>query len=360
MSDHFTFKDFFPYASMREGQSEMMEAIEDAVKGKKQILAEACNGFGKTAVTLSGILPWVKENDGKVLYCARTHKQLDRVIEELTAMNKGDAVSGVSFRGRSHMCLNPFVMENADVAAPISEVCGQLKATRSCAYYERLRKYAPEDILADLPRKTMSAPDIAKYAKKKGMCPYEMAKKLAKVVDIVALSYLYVFDPFILSTFIPELETPFSKIILVQDEAHNVPGTALDSASDSLTLGTVRAAMREGTSFNDERVQTFCRSFAKCLLDRSTNMKEGEEVILKPTDIMDSIFEEAKLESDDDILSHMKNLGAQIRMGLLKAGKFPRSSIYRVAEFMLIWVDYSQRTDYAFILSVEKAYTGSR
>lgn len=360
MSDGFTFKDFFPYDSMREGQAEMMAAIEEAVKGKQQIVAEAPNGFGKTCVTLAGVLPWVKESEGKVLYCARTHKQLDRVIEELAAMDKGDAVSGVSFRGRRHMCLNPFVIENADVTAPISEVCGQLKATRSCAYYEKLRKYNPEDLLEDLPLKVMSAPEIVKYAKNLKMCPYEMAKKLAKVVDIVALSYLYVFDPFILSTFIPELDVPFSKIVLVQDEAHNVPSTALDSASDSLALGTIRQAMREGTNFNDDRVQTFCRGLAKCLIDLSTSMKEGDEIILNPEGIMDSALKEAKFEKNDDILSHMKDMGTKIRMGLLKAGKFPRSSIYRVAEFMLVWNNYIQKPDFTFLLSVSKTATGSK
>ncbi|MFW9955395.1 MAG: helicase C-terminal domain-containing protein [Candidatus Thorarchaeota archaeon] len=360
MSDHFTFKDFFPYASMREGQGEMMAAIENIVRNKQNLCCEAPNGFGKTCVALSGILPWVKENDGKVLYCARTHRQLDRVIEELTAMEKEDLVSGVSFRGRGHMCLNPFVLENADITAPISEVCGQLKASRSCAFFERLRNQTPEDLLADLPKKVMSAPDIIKYAKGLKMCPYEMAKRLAKVVDVVALSYLYIFDPFILSTFVPELDIPLSKMVLVQDEAHNVPDTALDSASDSLPLGTVRQAMREAADYNDERVRTFCRGLAKCLLDLSANMKEGEEITLNPTGIIDTSFKEAKLKDDDDILDHMRDMGTKIRKGLLKAGKFPRSSIFRVAEFMLRWIEYTSRTDYAFLLSVSKLYTGSR
>ena len=360
MSDNFTFTDFFPYDSMREGQSEMMAAIERVVRNKQHFCCEAPNGFGKTCVALSGILPWIKENDGKVLYCARTHKQLDRVVEELAAMEKGNAVSGVSFRGRRHMCLNPFVIENADITAPISEVCGQLKASRSCVFYERLRGQAPEDLLEDMPKKVMSAPDIVKYAKGLKKCPYELAKKLAKVVDVVALSYLYVFDPFILATFIPELDVPFSKIVLVQDEAHNVPTTALDSASDSLTLGAVRQAMREGTNYNDEEVRTFCRGLAKCLIDLSTNMKEGDEITLNPEGILETAIKEAGMTSDDNILSHMKDMGAKIRMGLLKAGKFPRSSIFRVAEFMLRWQQYIQRTDYAFLLSVSKTPTGSK
>ncbi len=360
MSEHYTFKDFFPYDKLREGQDEMMAAVEEAVRGKRQLCCQAPNGFGKTCVTLAGTLPWVKENKGKVLYCARTHKQLDRVIEELNAMGKRDLVSGISFRGRYHMCVNPFLLENADGTLPISEVCGQLKASRSCIFYENLRNSTPEDLLADLPNKVMSAPEIIQFAKGLRMCPYEMAKKLAKVVDVVALSYLYVFDPFILQTFIPELEVPVSDIVLIQDEAHNVPDTALGSASDSLPIGTVRQAMREATNYGNEHVKAFCRGLAKCILDLSINMKDGDEMILSPHGVYDSALGEAKLASDSDILTEMIEMGTKIRMGLLKAGKFPRSAIYRVAEFMLQWLKYIRRPDYAFLLSVSMTANRSR
>ncbi|MCK5150546.1 MAG: hypothetical protein KAQ65_01845, partial [Candidatus Thorarchaeota archaeon] len=360
MSDNFTFNDFFPYDSMREGQSEMMAAIERVVRNKQHFCCEAPNGFGKTCVALSGILPWIKENDGKVLYCARTHKQLDRVVEELAAMEKGDAVSGVSFRGRRHMCLNPFVIENADITAPISEVCGQLKASRSCAFYERLRGQAPEDILEDMPKKIMSAPDIVKYAKGLKKCPYEMAKKLAKVVDVVALSYLYVFDPFILATFMPDLETPMSNVILVQDEAHNVPATALDSASDSLTVGTVRQAMREATNYNDSVAKAFSRGLAKAIIDRSSQLGDNEEIHGNPLGIYKTALNEADIDEESNPIPYMKDLGEKIRKGLLKAGKFPRSTIKRVGEFMLRWLKVSDRPDYAFLLSSSKTYGGSK
>ncbi len=204
--DSNSYKEFFPYPEPRKGQSEMMFAIEEAVRTGVNICSEAPNGFGKTCVTLSGILPWVKENNGKILYCARTHRQLDRVVEELVEISKRQDVSGVSFRGRRHMCLNPFVIENSDFVAPISEVCGQLKATGRCSYYEKLKKAGdPEDLLEDVPKRVLTAPEIVKIAESKSMCPYEMAKRLAKVVDVVALSYLYVFDPWILEVFVPDL-----------------------------------------------------------------------------------------------------------------------------------------------------------
>jgi DNA excision repair protein ERCC-2 len=354
------FKEYFPYPLARQGQNEMMMKIETSVYAGVDICAEAPNGFGKTCVTLSAILPWVKENSGKVLYCARTHRQLDRVMEEMLEISRNHDVSGVSFRGRRHMCLNQFVLENADLVAPISEVCGQLKATGRCSYYEKLKKAGdPEDFLAGLPRKVLTAPEIVKIAESKSMCPYEMAKRLAKVVDVVALSYLYVFDPWILEVFIPELGTPPSKMILVQDEAHNVPATALDSASDSLTVRVVRQATREvgDGPYKDPISFEYCRTLTRKMLELAADMKENEEKIVNPQAIIESVDSITGFDSSNKTLHHMRDHGLEIKKSLLKAGKFPRSSIHRVGDFLLEWIRCAQKEDFAFLL-VNSAESG--
>lgn len=332
----------------------MMTEIETAVGTGVNICAEAPNGFGKTCVTLSAILPWIKENAGKVLYCARTHRQLDRVMEEMLEISRHQDVSGVSFRGRRHMCLNQFVLENADIVAPISEVCGQLKATGRCSYYEKLKKAGdPDELLEDLSGKVLTAPEIVKLAESKSMCPYEMAKRLARVVDVVALSYLYVFDPWILEVFIPELGTPPSKMVLVQDEAHNVPATALDSASDSLTVRVVRQATREvgDGPYKDTTSFEFCRALTRRMLELTSDMKENGEKTVDPQEIVDSVTTIAGLDSTDRVLHHMKDHGLEIKKSLLKAGKFPRSSIHRVGDFLLDWVKCAKREDFVFFLA---------
>jgi DNA excision repair protein ERCC-2 len=174
---------------------------------------------------------------------------------------------------------------------------------------------------------------------------------MVKEVDVIALSYLYVFDPFILESFVPELDIPMSRIILVQDEAHNVPSSAMDSASDSLTIGTIRQAMREATTYNDSISRLFCRGLAKCILDLSSGMDNNGERIVEPQGIYDLALKLSDLDPDIQPLSYMKTLGNRIRRGLLKAGKFPRSVIFRVAEFMQLWLKVIGRDDYEFILS---------
>ncbi|MHA2384760.1 MAG: helicase C-terminal domain-containing protein [Candidatus Thorarchaeota archaeon] len=352
MTEKHAYHDFFPYPSVRAGQEEMMAGIENAVRDGTHICAEAPNGFGKTCATLSGVLPWVRETNGKILYCARTHRQLDRVVEELDVILEKTDVSGVSFRGRRHMCINQFVLENADFVAPISEVCGQLKATRRCVYYENLRVAgSPQDLLEDMPSPVLTAPDIVKIGRSRSICPYELAKRLAKVVDVVALSYLYVFDPWILEAFMPELETPMSKMVLVQDEAHNVPSTALSSASDSLTIGAIRQAMREATTYNDSISKEFSRGLAKCILDQTVGMAETGEKVIEAQALFDLAFQISGLDPETDVLRHMRDFGLNIRKSLLKAGKFPRSFIHRVADFMIRWLNNIGRDDYSFILA---------
>ncbi|MHA2378591.1 MAG: helicase C-terminal domain-containing protein [Candidatus Thorarchaeota archaeon] len=361
MTKRFSYTEFFPYPEPRRGQDEMMAIIEDAVRAGTHICAEAPNGFGKTCATLSGAMPWVRENSGKILYCARTHRQLDRVMEELETISEQSEVSGVSFRGRRHMCINQFVLENADLVAPISEVCGQLKANRKCSYFEKLRDSgAPEDLLEDMPKSVLTAPELVDVGKRRSICPYELAKNLAKVVDVVALSYLYVFDPWILEAFIPELETPMSRMILVQDEAHNVPQTALNTASDSLTIGTVRRAVQEAKTYSDSVSKDYSESLEKGILSLSSDMKDNDERIIDPNAIYRLALVDSDTSDDSDVLSHMRELGTKIRRSLLRAGKFPRSAIHRVADFMQRWASWSDRDDYTFILTSSRRFKESR
>ena len=353
--------DFFPYDELRPGQEDMMATIGEAIESGRHICCEAPNGFGKTCVTLSGVLPWIKKKKGKVLYCARTHRQLDRVIEELSEIAKKQDVSGISLRGRRHMCLNAFVLSNADYVAPISEVCGQLKATRKCKYYEKLRNAGePEDLLEEMPKRVLTAPEIVEIAKKKEICPYELSKMLAKVVDVIAMSYLYVFNPWILDLTLPELDVPASRMILVQDEAHNVPSTALDSASDSLTVNSIGLAMQEANTYFDSSSKEFSRALSKALVDASSALKDGDEIVVDPSEIIASSVKSAGLASEKQVLAHMMDRGKKIRKGLLKAGKFPKSAIHRVAEFLIRCLDSTDRKDYTFLLTAGRQRGGTR
>jgi len=90
--------DFFPYKSIRPSQDNFMKTVFNSVRSRRSILIEGSNGLGKTISSLSACLPIAIENDLKILYVARTHRQHDRVIEELRAIFKKQKVSGLTWK----------------------------------------------------------------------------------------------------------------------------------------------------------------------------------------------------------------------------------------------------------------------
>jgi DNA excision repair protein ERCC-2 len=84
---------------------------------------------------LSACLPVAKERNLQILYAAKTHRQHDRVIEELRAMSKKQSISGLSIRGRAEMCFNPFIVRHTPDARSAMEICELLRARERCPYY---------------------------------------------------------------------------------------------------------------------------------------------------------------------------------------------------------------------------------
>src|SRR4030043_2463086 len=131
---------YFPYDSVRPRQDQFINTVFNAVRDRRSVLIEGSNGLGKTISALSACLPIAVEKNLKILYVARTHRQHDRVIEELRAVFKKYHVSGISLRGRNQMCLNNFAAKNAFEAKSLMEACELLKAKGRCPYHK-----APEE-----------------------------------------------------------------------------------------------------------------------------------------------------------------------------------------------------------------------
>ena len=120
--------EYFPYPSVRPHQDQFINTVFTAVKERKSVLIEGSNGLGKTISALSACLPTAIEKDLKILYVARTHRQHDRVIEELRAVFKKRPITGISLRGRAEMCLNAFASRSTYDTKSLMEVCEMLKA----------------------------------------------------------------------------------------------------------------------------------------------------------------------------------------------------------------------------------------
>jgi DNA excision repair protein ERCC-2 len=331
--------EYFPYASVRPSQDQFMKTIFDAVQARRSVLIEGSNGLGKTISAISACLPTVVEKNLKILYVARTHRQHDRVIEELRAVFKKRHVSGISLRGRNQMCLNKLAVKNAFDAKSLMEACELLKAQGKCPYYK-----APEEQTYDylilkqqIASRPYKASDIQKVCRRKSVCPHELVKGALSDVTVIALSYLYIFDPIIRTAFLKNIETKLQKTILIVDEAHNLPETAIDISSSSLSLFVIKQAELEAKKYENKEIEEFAHFFRNEVEKLTENI--SREQIIPAESIVDILQRHGSVANPRDFFENIHEVGSSIRRNLLADGKYPRSYIHGMSEFLLRWLD---------------------
>lgn len=330
---------YFPYKSVRPHQDDFISTVYNAVDNKRSVLIEGSNGLGKTISSLSACLPVAIKKNLKILYVARTHRQHDRVIEELRAVYKRHPVSGVSIRGRNEMCLNAFAADGGFDSKSMMEVCELLKAKGRCPFYVNVdnRTYDYLQLQQQVATHPYMASEILRFCRKKELCPYELVKGAVSDAKVIALSYLYVFDPQIRNAFLKNLETDLGKIILIVDEAHNLPETAVDISSSSLSLFVMKQAESEAKHFGKKDIEEFV-SFFRDEVEKITD-KVSKEEIISPDSLIEIIQKQGNIANPEKFFEHMHDEGGAIKKTLLAEGKNPRSYVHAMGEFLLKWHD---------------------
>ncbi len=331
--------EYFPYSSVRPHQDEFVNTVFNAVHERRSVLIEGSNGLGKTISALSACLPVAIEKNLKILYVARTHRQHDRVIEELRAIYKKHPVAGVSIRGRNEMCLNVFAAKGAFDSKSMMEVCELLKAKSRCPYYINVdeRTYDYLQLQQQVAARPYMASEILRICKKKEICPYELVKSALSDAKVVALSYLYVFDPVIRTAFLKNLESELQKIILIVDEAHNLPETAIDISSSTLSLFVMKQAELEANRFGNKDIENFAQFF-RTEVEKLTDQVYREEII-SPDRIIEIIQKQGNVSNPREFFEHLHEAGSAIKKSLLTEGKNPRSYVHAMGDFLLKWLE---------------------
>jgi len=349
---------FFPYPSIRPYQDLFINTIFEAVENRRHVLIEGSNGLGKTVSALSACLPLADEHGLQILYVAKTHRQHERVIEELNAISRRESVSGLSVRGRTDMCFHPMIVRHAPDATSAMEICELLKARHQCPYYENIE--SREERFSDLREHVVSRPykasEVQEVCKAERFCPYELVKKALPDVDVLALSYMYVFDPSVRGAFLKHLSRPLNEVILIVDEAHNLPDTAVEIASDSLTVFAMRQAQLEAEKFRRREMGEFAGTL-RALTEKMAQQVEKESLV-SPSQLIDDLRNEGNVDDPQVFFEEMHEAGSLVKQQLLKEGRYPRSFIHRVGEFLLKWLETNGDVAYTHVLSRYLARTG--
>jgi len=275
----------------------------------------------------------------QIIYVAKTHRQHDRVIEELKAIAKRKKVSGVSLRGRSEMCFHPMITHRPTDARSAMEICELLKKRHQCPYFTNIETKTENSIELQLhiASNAYTGTEIQEQCRKEKFCPYEITKLILSEVDVVALSYLYVFDPAVRPALLKQLERPLAKLVLVVDEAHNLPNTAIEIASDNLSIFSIRQAEQEAKQFNYRDIAAFS-SVLRTIIEKMVS-KVGKEALVDPELFVEMIERETEIVTSKAFFDQLHEIGNRVRQRLLSEGKFPQSHIHRMADFFSHWLE---------------------
>ena len=220
---------YFPYTPYPQ-QLDFMKDITRIVRNRGILIAEACNGFGKTVCALTSLLSL----DRHIVYVTRTHEQVRQVLLEVEYINRTiqKSVSAVNLASRQHLCLYATCQQLSAVDAV--DACRLLREEDLCPY--RSEAPIPRGIDA-----VLSIAQLRQIGETRHICPYFLARTMAEHVTIVVAPYQYVFNERIRSL----MNLDLSQKTLVFDEAHNADQIGQDAMSDSLTARSLIEAQRE-------------------------------------------------------------------------------------------------------------------
>jgi DNA excision repair protein ERCC-2 len=347
----------FPYPEMRMYQDELIHFILEHVSQGRNVLFEAATGFGKTICVLSSLLPVADLKGKKIVYCCRTHKQMDRVIDELNAISSSHPISGISLRGRRDMCLHPTVKNHAMDTASALYLCKLLRSLDRCEYHLKFKEKQEQvyEMEIALSRRPSYSSEILDTCMEAGICPYDFIKEVAKDVDVVACSYMYLFHPPIRENFLEIVGCHLEDMIVVLDEAHNLPDLAIRLGSDVLSTISLKAAQKEAEEYEEPDILFMLQLVEQVIeqLAQKYELDQEDEVILSYVELVNRLpgGEHKLLE----LFRYMRKVGEEIQKDRLKKSSPPRSYIHGCAFFLINWLNVKEREDYCYL--IKRFYT---
>jgi len=171
---------------------------------------------------------------------------------------------------------------------------------------------------------------------------------------VLVVPYIYVFDPSIRIMLFDWLSLAEDDIILVVDEAHNLPDYARDLFSAGLSIWSIKNAIYETERFGNPsllngrfKISEFCNTLTdviEYLKDKYLTSKkffESGDALIREHELEEEILSRLNINSFNlveiihDLIAYGENI-CEIRE---EEGKIPRSFIKKVGLFLDFWIN---------------------
>ena len=210
----------FPFEKYRCNQEEIIKNTQNCIQKRERLMLLAPSGLGKTVGTLFPALKYaLKKNLYVFVITSKTTQQhIYRDTLQIFAKKKAQ-FNSIILTAKEKLCVNnTFDCEKS-----------------LCPYLDNYARVSLDKIVSEmLTKQVIDSRYIRKMAKIHTVCPFEISLDCSLHCDVIVGDYNYVFHPFIkLKRF---FDQSYDNILLIVDEAHNLPFRAMTYYSPEITL----------------------------------------------------------------------------------------------------------------------------
>ena len=242
---------FLAHPSPRPGQLEMIQDAISALERGGYHLAAAPTGIGKTAASLAAALQVASQQSQKKTIFFLTSRQTQHrivvdTVRRINHLRKGMMpVRLVDMVGQAGMCVQPFAKESPLV---FSLLCSQARKSRSCKPWITSAPGLKERILSS-PLHVDELVAISRTHTVNGepaqTCPWKAAREAVSGADVFVGDYNHLFDEGVRESSLKAMDLSLEDIIIVVDEAHNLPSRIRLTLEKRLTQTMIRNTQME-------------------------------------------------------------------------------------------------------------------
>ncbi|HEY3416997.1 MAG TPA: ATP-dependent DNA helicase [Armatimonadota bacterium] len=217
----------FPFPSLRPGQVELVETVDQAITGQQDVLVEAATGIGKTMGVLYPALRRLHgQGYSRVFYLTAKSAGVDIVRKTVATLREQGMRMRVLYLQAKERC--------CPLSGPARPECSEEDCPYALDFYTKA-----EGILSDLLAHEELTPElIAQAARQETLCPFELSLELSLYSDLIVCDYNYVFDPAVYLRRFFAQGLPNDNLFLI-DEAHNLVPRSREMYSATLTEETL-------------------------------------------------------------------------------------------------------------------------
>lgn len=325
----------FPFDEIREGQRSFARDVRRAVARGERLVAHAPTGIGKTAAAVAPAVEEALDAGKKVLFLTSKQSQHRIVVDTLRTIveARGGTFAAVDVISKRDMCPRPEKDEMPSFA--FNDHCTRLCRTKQCSYFMENADIAIEETRAGIHH----VEELVDISLTHGCCPHKVAMGAAKKADVVVCDYNYLFSD-LRERILEAFDVGLSDLIVIVDEAHNLPDRVRSNFSLELSAFVLDEARLEARRAKDRRTERWCVALQQ-LLDRLfEGMGDEREIVLSKRELLEplqsAIAGETIDEANVEVDGFVHGLGA-VADDLAKAGD-ALARTGQLAEFMQSWI----------------------